>query len=1035
VIEEEIARELSFEETTDADSEYGFVAPSASAFSVERTTTSSYSSSSSSSSSASASSFMKSPAQAIAERDSTIFQVDACDWVVQDPHSLMLLNSARKRSPVVAPVRPPAPVTPAPVPVRVLPPTPPPAPAAPVKLPPVAEFWDDIYDVFPFVFKGPGIRVAIAIAGVAHKGSALKLEALHARYASRPFHFPWKLLLLCALVAFFATVTGPAMAYLRAQASSGPVALSGGGVVTERDMQRIGDRVLAGVKANVGTLELVTLAQLLLSEKKLTAAFTGLNDKLGAQAASDVAALRLELLKTLRGELGAAVQTGKADLAAFEKAAALKFVTHPELDAAVKAGKADLAAYVKVADGKFVTHPELDAVERKLAQWMEQQLTAQTARATADLGKAAAQTAELVKREVAGAQTATSKDLELLRVKLTALVETEVMRASQASQTQWTAALDKMRLDLAGGNLVETLTQQVRSKIMDSVTADATKAAMDAADRAGRESFSANLAASVKAAKEAAAEIAKFEADKAIAAAMVTSTAAGSSAASVAEARVAAAIEKAHSAAAEAARAQADAKVAAAKAEHADAAAARALDAASKVAEQAAAAAAAVDARFKQAAEQAFSAGSPGWARARAELLSAAETGAASAAAAVKADLSAELAKLAATVRAEQEKLSALTATVTSVDKRVAAAEGSLAALGKDTAAAQAASASASEAASAAARAVAELKQRVESLTASAAAGSTVEASEVARLTVLITAVEARAAAAAEQAAAAGRTAAEAVAAGAAAQQSAAAAATAAQLAALEKQVAQLTAAAAAAKDAAATAAGEAETAKRVATAAAAAAAQGVDTAALRSQIDDALEIFAADRTALVDFATKGAGGRVLAHTPTHTPQYSSNNLMSWLTSCYVPTKSPDTILEPNMDAGSCWPMAGHQGFVFVQLSAPIKVTKFTLQHISHTVAGNITTAPRGFRLYGVSAAAVAQWRDAGTDGEPAGTLLGEYTYDARGPRAVQTFAIPPSPAAQGVYAHVKIEVLGNHGNQDFTCIYRIRVHGETPSA
>lgn len=1029
-IEEEVARELSFEETTDADSEFGYVAPSASAFSVDR----SYVSASK------VSAGMKSPAQYIAERDSTIFQVDACDWVVQDPHDVLIPSTRASNTPKHTSVIPDltlehrAPV----VPVA------PPLPA----LPPVEEFWDVVYDVFPFVFKGPGIRIAIAIAGVAHKGTALKLEALHARYSSRPFHFPGKLLLVLALAAFFLLVSAPAVAYLRAQTSAGPVKLSGGGVVTEQDMNRIGDRVLAAVKANVGALDLVVMPQLVAAENKLTTAFTGLNTQLGARATQDLTALRVELLKSLQSEITSAVSTGKSDLSAFEKAAQSKFVVKPELVAVAAKSKADVDALAAAAKSAYVTHPELDAVEKTLRQWTEQQIAAQTAKTSATLTAAAAAAGDKLRAEfaaaAAAASTGTAKDIELVRVKLTSLVETEVLRASQASQTSWTAALEKMRLELAGGNLAETLTVQIRSKIMDGVTADATKAAMAAAERAGKASFDANLAASVKAAKEAAAEVARAEADRAIAAAMLSSTAAvagASQQANVAESRVAAAIEKAHSAAADAARAQAEAAVSGTKASHAEATAKEALAAATKLSEQSAVAAATLDARFKDVIESAFAANSPAWSRARAELLAAAATAAGEAAASMRASLEKDLAAVAATVAEEKAKLAALTASVSAVEARVGKTETELAALRTDSTAARTAADSASAA-------VVELRKRVEVIVTASATGSSIDAAELQRVTALVAAVEERAAAAAKEteavakqakdaaaaAASAAATGAEAKQAAAAAKDAAAGAASAAQVEALERQIAQLSAVAAAAKDAAAKASAEAEAARAASAAATAAAAAGMDAATLRSRIDDALEVFAADRTAMVDFAAKGAGGRVLAHTATHTPQYSSNQFMSWLTSCYVPTKAPETLIEAGMEAGSCWPMAGSHGFVFLQLIAPIKVSKITLQHLSHTIATNITTAPRGFRLHGVTAQAAAAWRDAGAkeSDEPAGALLGEFAFDALGPRALQTFTVAKSAAAEQVYSHVKVEVLSNHGNQDFTCIYRVRIHGET---
>ena len=60
---------------------------------------------------------------------------------------------------------------------------------------------------------------------------------------------------------------------------------------------------------------------------------------------------------------------------------------------------------------------------------------------------------------------------------------------------------------------------------------------------------------------------------------------------------------------------------------------------------------------------------------------------------------------------------------------------------------------------------------------------------------------------------------------------------------------------------------------------------------------------------------------------------------------------------------------------------------------------------------------------------------LGEFAYDAMAARdasVVQTFDLLPSPDEDGgCYELVRLEILDNHGNQRYTCLYRFRVHGE----
>lgn len=197
----------------------------------------------------------------------------------------------------------------------------------------------------------------------------------------------------------------------------------------------------------------------------------------------------------------------------------------------------------------------------------------------------------------------------------------------------------------------------------------------------------------------------------------------------------------------------------------------------------------------------------------------------------------------------------------------------------------------------------------------------------------------------------------------------------------------------------------------------------------------------------------------------------------------------PRTALTPSLQLGHCWPMAGSEGRITVRLARPIAVTAVTIDHPQTAIAldrstaaigssdasalppqlgGLNSAAPRAFRLYGYTTAATAAAAgshsgagagssDAPVDGvvaiadvngDAAGllrrrrVLLGSFAYDATGPRT-QTFLLPHAQAqahAEGagagqgeVFSHVTLEVASNHGNRDFTCLYRLRVHGTVP--
>lgn len=50
---------------------------------------------------------------------------------------------------------------------------------------------------------------------------------------------------------------------------------------------------------------------------------------------------------------------------------------------------------------------------------------------------------------------------------------------------------------------------------------------------------------------------------------------------------------------------------------------------------------------------------------------------------------------------------------------------------------------------------------------------------------------------------------------------------------------------------------------------------------------------------------------------------------------------------------------------------------------------------------------------------------MGNFTYDVSG-RAVQTFSVIPE---NKIFTIVELRILSNYGNDEFTCVYRFRVH------
>ena len=173
---------------------------------------------------------------------------------------------------------------------------------------------------------------------------------------------------------------------------------------------------------------------------------------------------------------------------------------------------------------------------------------------------------------------------------------------------------------------------------------------------------------------------------------------------------------------------------------------------------------------------------------------------------------------------------------------------------------------------------------------------------------------------------------------------------------------------------------------------------------------------------------------------------------------------NPEDVLSPDMTLGSCWPMKGSSGMITIKLNGLVSVTAVSIDHIPKNEALNINSAPKDFRVLGVG----VEVRDATTasatasevgaiDKDNEGYGNGERQEYTRGQEQGQGEASEGELSAtqllvQGTYTvsdgslfsqtfplmektqplqYIRFEILSNHGNNDFTCIYRLRVHGE----
>ncbi|CAN9508834.1 unnamed protein product [Ophioblennius macclurei] len=190
----------------------------------------------------------------------------------------------------------------------------------------------------------------------------------------------------------------------------------------------------------------------------------------------------------------------------------------------------------------------------------------------------------------------------------------------------------------------------------------------------------------------------------------------------------------------------------------------------------------------------------------------------------------------------------------------------------------------------------------------------------------------------------------------------------------------------------------------------------------VHQMVTDALRLFSQDKIGMADYALESGGGSILSTRCSETYVTKAALLSLLGVPLWYFSQSPRTVIQPDVHPGNCWAFKGSSGFLVIRLSMRIRPTAFSLEHISRALAPNsqLLSAPRDFTVYGLE-----------QESDENGMLLGTYTYNQDG-EALQTFAVTED--TEETFQIVEVRILSNWGHPDYTCLYRIRVHG-TPAA
>ncbi|KAG6813396.1 hypothetical protein H0H92_011373 [Tricholoma furcatifolium] len=228
--------------------------------------------------------------------------------------------------------------------------------------------------------------------------------------------------------------------------------------------------------------------------------------------------------------------------------------------------------------------------------------------------------------------------------------------------------------------------------------------------------------------------------------------------------------------------------------------------------------------------------------------------------------------------------------------------------------------------------------------------------------------------------------------------------------------------------------------------------------------VDTAVSTFSKDGIARPDYALHSGGARVIPSltSPTYEmkPSTLTGSILGFITgNGYAVGRPPVTALHHELHNGHCWPVAGHIGQLGVALAAPIRIDAVTIDHVAADVAFDMRSAPQAMELWGLvegkdNVEKIREWRaersrrreEARAKGEeveeepevpktlprePLYVRIAEFTYDIHAPHNVQTFSIDPELSALEVDFGIVVLMMKSNWGRDYTCLYRLRVHGQ----
>ncbi|XP_015174782.1 PREDICTED: uncharacterized protein LOC107065525 isoform X2 [Polistes dominula] len=185
--------------------------------------------------------------------------------------------------------------------------------------------------------------------------------------------------------------------------------------------------------------------------------------------------------------------------------------------------------------------------------------------------------------------------------------------------------------------------------------------------------------------------------------------------------------------------------------------------------------------------------------------------------------------------------------------------------------------------------------------------------------------------------------------------------------------------------------------------------------------INDRLKIYDADKTGRVDYALETAGGEIISTRCTQMYSVKSRSLKLLGLTIYSENNNPRTVIQRNpIQPGACWPFQGFPGYLLIKLRYSIFVTGFTVEHVAKSIlpSEKMESAPRKFNVWGLT-----------DQNDPEPVMFGDYEF-LDSDENLQYFPVQNTKIVKP-YEYVELRIHSNHGELEYTCLYRFRVHGK----